>query len=247
MIGAGPATNVLVAVLLFVVVFMLGSSVATRTVERVVSGKPAATAGMRPGDRIVRVGGAAVQPDGIATHINATAGRPFTIVVLRGGRRVALGPLRAQLDQGVYRVGFQIRAVSGPGESLPAAVVDALRVTGSVTSDTVRSIAGLAARPGHAATSRARSGSSAPPPHAFKQSLQDFLGVVGLISLALALLNLLPVLPLDGGHIVMTILERVRGRSFSQAAYMRYSAIGLSLFVLLVYLGLRNDLFSSGS
>ena len=82
---------------------------------------------------------------------------------------------------------------------------------------------------------------------AFKQSLQDFLGVVGLISLALALLNLLPVLPLDGGHIVMSVLERLRGRAFSQVAYMRYSAVGISLFVFLLYLGLRNDLFSGGS
>ncbi len=44
----------------------------------------------------------------------------------------------------------------------------------------------------------------------------------------------------------MSILERIRGRAFSQLAYMRYSAVGLSLFVLLLYLGLRNDLFSGG-
>ena len=53
------------------------------------------------------------------------------------------------------------------------------------------------------------------------------------------------VLPLDGGHIVMSILERIRGRAFSQLAYMRYSAVGLTLFAFLLYLGLRND-FSSG-
>jgi regulator of sigma E protease len=76
---------------------------------------------------------------------------------------------------------------------------------------------------------------------AFRQSLQDFLAIIAEINLALALLNLLPVLPLDGGHIVMSIIERVRGRAFSQLAYMRYSAVGLSLFIFLLYLGLRND------
>ena len=65
-------------------------------------------------------------------------------------------------------------------------------------------------------------------------------------SLALALVNLLPLLPLDGGHIVMAIAEGIRGRAFSQAVYLRYSAIGLSLFVFLLYLGLRNDLFRGG-
>jgi regulator of sigma E protease len=80
---------------------------------------------------------------------------------------------------------------------------------------------------------------------AARQSIQDYLWVIGLVSLSLALLNLLPVLPLDGGHILISILERIRGRAFSQVAYMRYSAVGLTLFVFLLYLGLRND-FSSG-
>ncbi len=59
---------------------------------------------------------------------------------------------------------------------------------------------------------------------AYRQSLQDYFFFLGYISLALALLNLLPILPLDGGHIVMSILERIRGRAFSQLAYLRYSA-----------------------
>ena len=58
---------------------------------------------------------------------------------------------------------------------------------------------------------------------------------------------MLPILPLDGGHIVMSILERVRGRAFSQLAYLRYSAVGLTFFMFMLYLGLRNDLFSGGS
>jgi hypothetical protein len=45
----------------------------------------------------------------------------------------------------------------------------------------------------------------------------------------------------------MSIVERVRGRAFSQLAYLRYSAVGITLFMFLLYLGLRNDLFSGGS
>ncbi|MGH3049397.1 MAG: site-2 protease family protein, partial [Gaiellaceae bacterium] len=59
--------------------------------------------------------------------------------------------------------------------------------------------------------------------------------------------NLLPVLPLDGGHILMSLLERLRGRAFSQLTYLRFSAVGISVFLFLFYLGLRNDLFSGGS
>jgi regulator of sigma E protease len=245
-IAAGPLTNVLIAMVLFVVVFMLGSTQPTRTVGAVLADHPAAAAGLKAGDRILRVAGAPVTPDTISTHINGTHGRPFTILVARHGRPVTIGPLRARLDQGVYRVGFEIATIPGPGDSLPTAIGRSARVTGEVTRDTVKSIVGLAHGSGtHQISSSV--GIVRATSNAFKQSLQDFLGVVGLISLALALLNLLPVLPLDGGHIVMAILEKLRGRSFSQQAYLRYSAVGMTLFVLLLYLGLRNDLFSGGS
>src|SRR6201999_77217 len=126
------------------------------------------------------------------------------------------------------------------------AVGSSFKLIGQVTSDTVTGLVGLAGGKGtHDVSSTV--GIVRTTSQAYKDSLRDYFAVIGLISLALAILNLLPILPLDGGHITMSILERVRGRAFSQLAYMRYSAVGLSLFVFLMYLGLRNDLFSGGS
>ena len=243
-IAAGPFTNLLLAVVLFVGVFMVSQVKLTRTVDAVIRGKPAAAAGLHAGDRIVAVAGHRVTPEEISKSINATHGRPFTIVVVRGGHRATVGPLRARLDQGVYRVGFQIRGVPGPGESFPQACWSAVRLTWLVTSETVKSLAGLFVGNGTRNISSAV-GIVRVTSQAARQSVQDYLWVIGLVSLSLALLNLLPVLPLDGGHILMSILERIRGRAFSQVAYMRYSAVGLTLFVFLLYLGLRND-FSAG-
>jgi regulator of sigma E protease len=245
-IAAGPLTNIAVAVALFVALFMLGSIKATRIVDSVLENHPAAAAGLRPGDEILVVAGHEVDPDGISKAINGTQGREFTIVVSRNGHRVTLGPLRARNDGGIYRVGFVIRGAPGPGESFPSAVWRSIRVVGQVTADTAHSLVSLVTgrdtRNISSAVGIVRATSQA-----FRQSVQDFLGVLGLISLALAVINLLPLLPLDGGHIVMSILERLRGRAFSQLAYMRYSAVGLTLFAFLLYLGLRNDLFSNGS
>jgi regulator of sigma E protease len=243
-IGAGPATNIVLAVVLFIALFMLGQVQGTRVVDSVLPGHPAAAVGLHAGDRILRVAGHPVQPDTIAKTINGTHGRPFTVVVARNGHRVTLGPVRARLDQGAYRIGFVIRGAPGPGYSFPEATWRSIRVVGYVTADTVRSLASLVT--GHDTRNISSAvGIVRATSQAFKQSVQDFLGVLGLISLAIALLNLLPVLPLDGGHILMSILERLRGKAFSQVAYMRYSAVGLTLFAFLLYLGLRND-FTSG-
>jgi regulator of sigma E protease len=247
-IGAGPATNILLALILFTGVYMAGATRITRTVQSVEAGHPAAAAGLRSGDRVLRVAGHPVTADTISTRINATHGRSFTIVVLRAGKQVTIGPLRAHLSQGFYRVGFMIRGVPAPGDSLPTAVGKSFRLAGTVTSLTARSIVGLFHGAGtHNVSSVV--GITRDTSAAYRQSLPDFFGELGLISLALALVNLLPVLPLDGGHILMSLLEGVRGRAFSQLAYMRYSAIGVMLFLFLVYFGLRNDLsslFSNG-
>jgi len=243
-IAAGPLTNAVLALALFVALFMLGQIVVTRTVAAVLPNHPASAAGLRAGDEIERVAGRSVEPEDIPKAIDATRGRPFTIVVRRDGRAVTLGPLRARRDQGHYRVGFQIAGRPGPGQSLPQACWSAVRVIGLVTAETARSLYGVVTGTGTRNISSAV-GIVRATSEAFRESLQDFLGVIGLVSLALALLNLLPVLPLDGGHILMSVLERLRGRAFSQLAYMRYSAVGLTLFAFLLYLGLRND-FTSG-
>jgi regulator of sigma E protease len=243
-IAAGPLTNVLVAIVLLIVFFMMGAFKASRIVERVLPNHPAAAAGLHAGDRILSIANHSVTPQTIAKEINATHGRPFTFVVLRKGDRVTIGPLQARLDQGAYRIGFQIKGVPAPGDSFPTACWHAVRIVGLFTSETVKSLAGLFVGRGTKNVSSAV-GIVRVTSDAFRQSLQDFIGIVAQISLALALLNLLPLLPLDGGHIVVSIIERIRGRAFSQAAYMRYSAVGLSLFIFLLYLGLRND-FSSG-
>jgi regulator of sigma E protease len=245
-IAAGPLTNVLLALALFVGVYMVSQVQLTSTVDNVKPGRPAAAAGLHADDRIVAVAGHRVTPLQISHRINATHGRPFTIVVRRHGHRVAVGPLRAKLDQGAYRVGFEIKGVLGPGESFPAACGDAVRLTWLVTSETVKSIAGLFVGTGTRNISSAV-GIVRVTSQAARQSVQDYLWVLGLVSLSLALLNLLPVLPLDGGHIVMSLLERIRGRAFSQLAYMRYSFVGLALFAFLLYLGLRNDLTGGNS
>ena len=241
-IGAGPLTNIAIAIALFTTLLMLGQVQATRIVDQVLPKHPAASVGLRAGDAIVSVDGHAITPQTISTRINATHGRPFTIVVMRDRSRVVVGPLRARLTDGSYRVGFVIRGAQGPGKSLPDAVGSAFRVTGQVTADTVTTIAQLSEGKGTRNISSSV-GIVRVTSDAFRQSLQDFFGVIGFVSLAIALLNLLPILPLDGGHIVMSILEGARGRAFSQLAYIRYSAVGLTFFALLLYLGLRNDLF----
>ncbi len=77
---------------------------------------------------------------------------------------------------------------------------------------------------------------------AAKAGTSNFLWVLGLISLSIALLNLLPLLPLDGGHIAVAIVEGIRGRALRREIYERISIVGIGLVLVLFFIGLTNDI-----
>ena len=174
----------------------------------------------------------------IPRTIAASDGKPLTLVVIRDGARVTLGPRPADKDAGVYRLGFLL---AGEGLSPPEAARESLVTTGaSRRTSSRRSDASSPAR--GARTSRARSGSSRARPTRRSRATNSFLWVLGLISLSIALLNLLPFLPLDGGHIVFAIVEGVSGRTVAREVYERVSIVGIGLVLLLFVIGLTNDI-----
>lgn len=73
--------------------------------------------------------------------------------------------------------------------------------------------------------------------------LEAFLGFMAFFSINLAILNLLPIPVLDGGHLVFLLIEGVRGKPLSVALRMRLSQIGLTLLLGIMLLAFSNDLF----
>jgi regulator of sigma E protease len=69
-----------------------------------------------------------------------------------------------------------------------------------------------------------------------------YLQIVALVSMSLALLNLLPLLPLDGGHIAVSIIEAIRRRALPREVYERASLIGIALVLFIAFIALSNDL-----
>ena len=246
-IAAGPTTNLLFAVTVFAIVFAVAAGKATTGVDRVLlseNGKPspAELAGLHPGDQVaaIQVGRTwtpVTRPSDITNTISHSRGRPVTLLVWRDGRRIRLRPERPEVVEGVYRLGFQLKAVPlGAG----ASVWEAVRTTGSVAKDTVGAL-------GHIFNRQQRKQVSGVV--GITRSLKDtvnygwgeYLLLLGFISLSLALLNLLPLLPLDGGHIAFSLLEGIRGRAIAREVYERVSAVGIALVLLLFVIGLSND------
>jgi regulator of sigma E protease len=241
---AGPATNFVFAVVLFACLFLVGGGKATTTVDQVLSGHPAATMGLRPGDRVVAVNRVRVTAPDISTRISESRGRPVTLLVQRGARLVTLGPQRPKFNEtdGVYQLGFRLR---GEKLGVAASAWQSVKLTGIVTREIGKSLARLVHGQGRKEISSPVGivqGSS----NALSQGLQTYLWVLGLISLSLALMNMLPLLPLDGGHIAFSLAEGVRGRAVAREVYERVSVVGIVLVVLLFFIGISNDVSRLG-
>jgi regulator of sigma E protease len=237
-IFAGPAANLVLAIAIFAALFMaldpsyrVGFELrgtadgVTATVNDTLPDSPAEAAGVRPGDRIVAINGTSVDGESIRPTIQASDGRPVQLTVVRDGETVRLQPVRPEKTEAV---------------GLFASIGESFRVTWEVTQEIGRSVGRLVTGDGGDVSSPVGivQGSS----EAVEQGTDTYLWVLGLISLSLALLNLLPLLPLDGGHIAFSLIEGIRGRAVAREVYERVSVVGIAVVLLLFFIGLSNDI-----
>jgi regulator of sigma E protease len=75
-----------------------------------------------------------------------------------------------------------------------------------------------------------------------EQGLEKALLLLAFVSLSLGLVNLLPILPLDGGHIFWALVEKLRGQPVSLRVVERATMVGIALVLMLFFLGLSNDI-----
>ena len=240
-IAAGPLTNLVFAILALAIVFMLGVPTgATRTVEEVEPGSPAALAGLQPGDEILAVNATEGEAADFAESIREGNGDPVTLTVERDGTTVTLEGTPQAREDGTYRLGFvfELEYESyGPLEAIGLAFETTWEVTKAIGSSLGRIVTG-SGRDEVASVV----GITAVSSESLEAGFRYYLQVLAFISLSLALLNLLPLLPLDGGHIAFSIAERIRGRAITRSAYERFSMVGIALVLLLFIVGLSNDI-----
>jgi regulator of sigma E protease len=257
-IAAGPAVNLVLAfVLLFCFAAFVGSQSTTNRVGSIERGFPAATA-LKPGDRIVSVDGKRGDPLAISKQIQShkCAGKPVdgckattpaTIEIERKGETITrtLTPVYdddLEDEPGRTRLGFGY-ALGGPRETLPAGKSVSWSVdrfayfTGKTVSLPARLI-----NPEQRKDISGIVGTYEVTRQTILNDIADAVGILAIISLSLAIVNLFPFLPLDGGHIFWAIVEKVRRKPVSLAVMERAGVVGFMLVILLFLVGLSNDI-----
>lgn len=227
---------------------------ATPIIAEIVPDGPAAASSLQAGDKVLSINGQAMQsPAMLVQWVQEHPGEQARFVVARGAdtATVELRLGSTQRDgETMGRIGVAIgvdasawdamRTVEqlGPLAAVPAAVdktwdvtVLTLRLLGQMVAGNVswRNISGPI-QIAHYAGETASIG------------LTAFLGFMALVSVSLAIINLMPIPVLDGGHLLYYSIEWIRGKPLSEAVQIAGQQIGMLALVLLMGLAFYNDI-----
>lgn len=249
---AGVTMNIVLA--LVVTTGMLahyGMPYISTTADSLIVGKPAAIAGLRAGDSIVAINGAPLASwDSLVARISKSAGKEIQLDVLRGNQRTviavtplpdtATSPVTYKIEQ-VGRIGIVPRQGTHP-VGMSEAVRLGWNITWGMAGSVIQTLRGLVSRRVSTSELGGPIMIATASVQAARGGLQNLLVLIALISVNLAIFNLLPIPILDGGQIMVSLLEAAKGSAFSATTRDYILRAGLAAVLLLFALVTYNDL-----
>ncbi len=210
-------------------------------IAAVVAGSPAERAGFEEGDEIRGVDGRAIgSGNDFVRYVEERPGQALTVEVDRNGQPLSLVVV-PRLDGEVGRIGVSLSYFQRFG--LLESFVQSARFNWQITVQTFRMLGKIVT--GQVAAKSAFSGPleiAALSGAAVRSGLRNLVQLMGLISISIAILNLLPVPVLDGGQIAILLVETGLRRDFPFRVKERIQQVGFVLIVMLMVMVLYFDI-----
>lgn len=226
--------------------YLLGVASAIQpVVSRVQEVSPEAMASLTEGDTIVSMNGEPVSYTAdVYAHYLSQEARLVMQVRREDGSMDTLSftPYRTPEGQVSPQLSFARNTIRIQGSSLFSAIPQAIDETVSMIGETGRLFGDLV-------TGKMDAGSSLAGPlrisyvigETFANGLRSFLQLMAMVSISLGIANLLPLPALDGGSILLSVIEWVRGRRLSVSIYMKYQSVGFFILSALILFVLFSD------
>ena len=219
-----------------------GQPTGTTTIDEVLPGTAAQAAGLRAGDILAEINGKSVSaPSAVTQTVRGSGGAPVTVKVMRGGSPVTVMVTpRKDPASSVYMIGVRFDMVRARGPVLSAVKESALLPVAVAT--------GIVTNLWDLISGRVKGGLTGPVgiaremASAAQQGATRFLEIVLLISVALAVFNLLPIPGLDGGRAVFLAIGAVRRRDVNPFLEAKIHMVGIMLLMGLLVVVTFGDL-----
>ncbi|HER23892.1 MAG TPA: RIP metalloprotease RseP [Candidatus Atribacteria bacterium] len=242
-VGLGPFMNIITAVVIFSIIFFVnGIPVVTNYVSTVVEKGPAEQAGILSGDKIIAIGSIKMEdPDKIANVINNSSGEELQITLDREGEIInvfAIPEYNEDYKKGLIGITFGISAERiNIFRAFAKGLMVTLNIITLIFSNTLEMITGkvpveiagplgIAQMTGEAA----------------KLGFLNLLYFTAILSIFIGLFNLLPIPILDGGHIIILAIEKIRGKPLEARKISFMYLIGISIMAAIFIIATYKDI-----
>ncbi len=244
-ISGGGIFNIIFAVILIIIYFSIGVFVPSNIIDYTQPGSPAETYGFQKGDKVIALNNLEIKSwDDFSIIVKDYPGKQVTFKIVRDQKEISIDATLSNVDgEGYLGVGpLLVKQKMGGGQ----VIIESFKMVGNLTVTYVKLIGMLFS--GEIPFSEARPVSPIGVISIFQQSAamgaQNFILFVALVSILLAFGNFLPILPVDGGHILIIIIEAIRRKPVSKKAIEVYSTLGIVLVISLLLVGLVFDIIS---
>ncbi|GFP35179.1 regulator of sigma E protease [Candidatus Hakubella thermalkaliphila] len=241
----GPSMNYVFAVFLLTVFFMMGTYFLTLEIESIMPDSAAEAAGFQAGDKVVAVEGQEIKDwEELVRITQEHPGDRLSYVVERDGEQLTIEATVGKRGE-VGFLGIGPRLVKKELDLFPAAL-SSLRASYNITRLYFHGVIRLVR--GQLPVEEARPVSPIGILNITQQvaarGWQNLLSFLAILNIILAISNLIPLLPLDGGHILLLLIEKVRGRRLSDQVVGIMNTIGIILLITIFSIALYLDIFN---
>lgn len=247
-ISAGPLMNLLTAAVLFFIFYAVAmpNYQPTNSVAAIQTDSGAQRAGLQPNDKLLAVNGVSSDdPQALRQELQSRPDQTVMLLIERDGRQMTIeASVGRDQETGKGLLGVLFATQLAGTKTLPVteSLKNSVTDLGFITKEVFIAIKNLFI------SSQSREELSSPigivavSSETIKLGWGVYLRVLGFISLQLAIFNLLPLLPLDGGHVLFNVVEKIRGKPLKKEIFEKVSFVGLAFFVILFIIGITNDI-----
>ncbi|WP_081165914.1 RIP metalloprotease RseP [Lactococcus garvieae] len=236
---AGPLNNFILGIIAFIIITFMQGGVPSNTnqIGQIQSGTPAYTAGLKPKDKIQAVDGHETNNwNEVVQRISANEGKAITFDIERDGTNKSV-EIKPEKIEGRYRIGITQSIKTGFIDKLTGGFTQAINATTLI----FKALGNLISQPsldklGGPVAIYDLSGQAA------REGIVSVIALLAMLSINLGIVNLIPIPVLDGGKIVLNIVEALRGKPLSQEKEGVLTLIGLVFMVVLMIAVTWNDI-----
>ncbi|WP_276804832.1 RIP metalloprotease RseP [Lactobacillus hominis] len=239
---AGPFMNIVLGFVVFLIWSLVSVGPATTTVGQTIHNDPAQVAGIKSGDKIVAIDNHKINSfDQIATDLAASKGKKVKVTVERDNKtkNFSIKPKTSKINgQKVYQLGFYGKPDNSIGKKLIRGWDTSVQTTGMIFT-----AAGNLFR--HFSLNKLSG-----PVGIYSQTVQVsnmgftyLLAFLAMISINLGIVNLIPIPGLDGGKLLLNIIQLIIGRPIPEDKEAIVDVAGFVLLLLLIIAVTGNDIY----